>query len=67
MRFANCFERVAIVKAKLIPLVYFTASRLCDLCGLSVSASLLRTYCFCYWEIGRTPLFMDTAERLLRL
>ena len=39
MRFANCFERVAISKAKLIPLVYFSASRLCDLCDLRVSAS----------------------------
>ena len=38
----NCFERVAIVKAKLIPLVYFMASRLCDLCDLCVSASLWR-------------------------
>ena len=32
----------AIAKAKLIPLVYFMASRLCDLRDLSVSASLWR-------------------------
>ena len=32
----------AISKAKLIPLVFFSASRLCDLCDLRVSASLWR-------------------------
>ncbi len=34
----------AIVKANLTPLVFFTASWLCDLCVLRVSASLFRTF-----------------------
>ena len=52
----------AIAKAKLIPLVYFSASRLCDLSGLCVSASLWHHVHHVHGFIASTWAFGETRR-----